>query len=135
MINAKKLTTKYSYEVLDEETYIYEIEMGGEDIPFVLSECFVLNAFSLQMLSELTSTIEIEEIEESAFKEIAPTMISAIGHLDTAEILNLEFNRSSISLQKGEIALVAQLQGGRLPEGSTTLPKGFSFRYLLLEVN
>lgn len=31
---------------------------------------------------------------------------------------------------EGDVAYVAQLQGGRLPEGSTTLPKGFSFKFI-----
>ena len=35
-----------------------------------------------------------------------------------------------ITLDKGDELFVAQLQGGRLPEGSTTLPEGFSFKFL-----
>jgi putative Ca2+/H+ antiporter (TMEM165/GDT1 family) len=35
---------------------------------------------------------------------------------------------------KTQIATVAQLQGGRLPEGVTTLPEGFSFKYLKVTI-
>ena len=33
-------------------------------------------------------------------------------------------------MKKGDVAYIAQLQGGRLPEGSTTLPDGFKFKYI-----
>jgi len=33
------------------------------------------------------------------------------------------------------VLYVAQLQGGRLPEGSTTLPEGFSFKLLKINVS
>lgn len=57
------------------------------------------------------------------------TLSSAIGHQDTANILGVPMNRCNVSLKKGDVAYVAQLVGGRLPEGSTTLPDGFSFTY------
>ena len=41
---------------------------------------------------------------------------------------------NSIILDKGDFIVVAQLVGGRLPEGSTTLPTGFSFKYLLVKI-
>lgn len=59
---------------------------------------------------------------------------SAIGHADTAAVLGVEMNRVNVSLAIGDTAYVAQLQGGRLPEGSTTLPEGFAFKYLKVEI-
>ena len=41
-----------------------------------------------------------------------------------------QFLKDGDAVKKGDIAFVAQLQGGRLPEGSTTLPEGFSFKFL-----
>ena len=56
-------------------------------------------------------------------------LVSAVGHADTARILGVPMNRINIQLMPGQTAIVAQLQGGRLPEGATTLPEGFSFKF------
>lgn len=61
-------------------------------------------------------------------------LVSAIGHADTAAVLGYPMNRVSVKLHKGDVAYIAQLQGGRLPEGSTTLPDGFSFKFYRVEV-
>lgn len=122
-------------------------------------EIYLLNAFSLQMLSEMPANIKIEEVEASeiyshyAILEDGGMVFgndiekyqnyvveygrhphnyikSAIGHQDTAAVLDVPMNRINVSLKKGDVAYVAQLQGGRLPEGSTELPEGFSFKFL-----
>lgn len=89
------------------------------------------NAFSLQMLEKLPASVRVSEVQREA---IPAEAISVIGHSDTANILGVPFNRVSITLEKGDILYVAQLQGGRLPEGATTLPEGFSFKYLKVEI-
>jgi hypothetical protein len=89
------------------------------------------NAFSLQMLAEIPSTLKVEEV---SWGEIPAGVVSVVGHQDTARVLGVPFNRVSITLEKGDILYVAQLQGGRLPEGATTLPEGFSFKYLKVEI-
>lgn len=118
---------------------------------------FLLNAFSLQML-EGNATIRFTEVtreqvfsvghwEERPFNDEGgiPTgsgtekfwesdLVSAVGHQDTACVLGVEMRRVNVSLTRGDIAFVAQLQGGRLPEGSTTLPEGFSFKFIKVEV-
>lgn len=86
---------------------------------------FLLNAFSLQMLQDFPATVRFEEVEK-----LHEGLESAIGHQDTANVLGVPCNRVNVTLKKGDIAFVAQLQGGRLPEGSTTLPEGFSFKFL-----
>lgn len=63
-------------------------------------------------------------------KSLPDGLISAIGHQDTANVLGVPMNRINVRLSKGDIAYVAQLQGGRLPEGATTLPEGFSFKFI-----
>ena len=90
---------------------------------------YLANAFSLQMLSELPSNIKVEEINE-----LPAGLISAVGHQDTANVLGVEMNRINISLKTEDILYVAQLQGGRLPEGSTKLPDGFSFKFLKITI-
>ena len=85
---------------------------------------YLLNAFSLQMLNG-DCTVAFDTVSE-----LPEGLVSAIGHADTAAILGVEMNRVNVSLNTGDVAYVAQLQGGRLPEGATTLPEGFSFKYV-----
>jgi hypothetical protein len=93
-----------------------------------MKEVYLLNAFSLQML-EGDATVRFTEVDE-----LPEGLTSAIGHQDTARVLGVEMNRVNVTLQKGDTAFVAQLQGGRLPEGCTTLPEGFSFKFVKVEV-
>lgn len=89
---------------------------------------FLLNAFSLQMV-QTPSVVKFTEVDT-----LPANLESAIGHADTAAVLGVPVNRCNVSLKKGDIAFVAQLQGGRLPEGSTTLPDGFKFKFIKVEV-
>lgn len=91
----------------------------------------LLNAFSLQMLDEFPCKLNIEDIDES---EINDNIYSVIGHQDTANVLGVPMRRINIRLHKGDTAYVAQLVGGRLPEGCTTLPEGFSFKFFKIEI-
>ena len=93
-----------------------------------MKKIFLLNAFSLQMLQG-NATVKFTEVSE-----LPEGLTSAIGHADTARVLGVPMNRVNVTLQKGDVAYVAQLQGGRLPEGSTTLPEGFSFKFYKVEV-
>jgi hypothetical protein len=90
---------------------------------------WLVNAFSLQMLPEFPATVTFEEVGE-----LPEGLESAIGHADTATVLGVEMRRVHVTLTRGEIFFVAQLVGGRLPEGSTELPEGFSFKFLKGEV-
>ena len=100
------------------------------------------NAFSLQMLDiSQPSMVKITPLGKDDFKkELKEDFVSAVGHTDTASVLTdeldiqIDTNRVFVTLEKGDILLVAQLTGGRLPEGTTTLPDGFSFSYLKVEL-
>lgn len=99
---------------------------------------FIANAFSLQMLSKFPAHVDIEEI---AAADVAKLQLeSAIGHQDTAAVLSnmlgkdIKPNRVNVALQPGDSLIVAQLMGGRLPEGATTLPAGFSFKFFKVTV-
>ena len=85
----------------------------------------LLNAFSLQMLDSFPASVKFEEVEK-----LPQGLESCVGHADTASVLGVEMHRVSIKLEKGETFYIAQLQGGRLPEGTTVLPEGFSFKFL-----
>ena len=91
-------------------------------------KAYLLNAFSLQMV-DVPCIALFEEVDA-----LPDGLTSAIGHADTANVLGVEPNRINVHLSDGDIAYVAQLQGGRLPEGSTTLPDGFSFKFIKVKV-
>ena len=92
------------------------------------TKTFLLNAFSLQMLQG-DATVKFTEVDS-----LPAGLTSAIGHQDTARVLGVPMNRVNVTLKRGDTAFVAQLQGGRLPEGSTTLPEGFTFKFVKVEV-
>lgn len=81
------------------------------------------------MLEEFTASVKISEVSE-----LPEGLESAVGHADTAAVLGVPCNRVNVKLKNGDTVFVAQLQGGRLPEGSTTLPEGFTFRFLKVEI-
>lgn len=84
------------------------------------------NAFSIQMLKAFPVEVTITEVTK---QDIPADAISVVGHQDTANILGVAFNRVSLKLNKGDILYVAQVVGGRLPEGTTTLPEGFTLKF------
>ena len=100
---------------------------------------YICNAFSLQMLPKgLACDLRVEPITVEAVRAL--DLQSAIGHADTAvvvgNILGKEFaaERVNVSLDNGDSIIVAQVQGGRLPEGATTLPEGTRLVFLKVTV-
>lgn len=89
---------------------------------------YLLNAFSAQMIT-IPCNVKFTEVDQ-----LPQGLTSAIGHQDTANVLGVPMNRTNVHLDKGDTAYIAQLVGGRLPEGSTTLPNGFAFKYIKVEV-
>ena len=94
---------------------------------------YISNAFSTKML-DAPQTVKFEQVDADEFNEIKSIATSVIGHQDTANVLGVEMNRVSLKLQKNDILYVVELQGGRLPEGVTTLPQGFAFKYIKCEI-
>lgn len=100
---------------------------------------FLSNAFSLQMLNcNEKNVVSAEPV--SAETVASSDFVSVVGHQDTANVLTemlakeVPFNRTSVSLNKGDILYVAQVTGGRLPEGATTLPEGFTITFVKVTV-
>jgi len=93
----------------------------------------LLNAFSLNMFDPSSCFPVFREVSIDEVK--ACQIESAIGHADTAVVLsnilerNIPTNRISVSLAKGDSAIVAQYIGPRLPEGATMLPEGAKIRF------
>ena len=92
---------------------------------------YISNSFSLQMVKLKYYYLDVLEVDHLPQGD---GLISCIGHADTAKISNLPYNRVNLILEKGDVLYVAQLQGGRLPEGCTTLPEGFTFKYYRIEI-
>lgn len=100
---------------------------------------FLTNAFSIQMLQGMSNPllVKFEEIEAT---DIPSDVISAVGHADTAAVLTkmlgfeVPVNRTSVSLDEFTELFVAQLIGGRLPEGATNLPEGFKFKFFRVRI-
>jgi hypothetical protein len=74
-------------------------------------------------------------------EDIPKDVFSVIGHADTAKVLSnllgfeVPVNRIAVKLSKFDVLYVAQVVGGRLPEGSTTLPDGFEIRFVEVRVD
>ena len=95
-------------------------------------KAYLGNAFSLQMLPS-DGTVSVETVKAD---DLPSDVVSCIGHTDTANVLSdilgmeIPVNRTSVTLNEGDVLYVAQITGGRLPEGSTTLPEGFAFKFM-----
>ncbi len=98
------------------------------------ARCLVANAFSLQMLDGLNHDVHVNPIPEEMLPDRC-VMESFVGHPDTAAVLGVQCNRGNLQLRKGDILFVAQLTGGRLPEGCTTLPEGFQIKWYYVTID
>lgn len=98
---------------------------------------YIVNSFSLQMLGGDLGILECTPISKGVFnEEISKGEVkSCIGHEDTAEILGVPFNRENVTIGEDDTLLVAQLVGGRLPEGTKKLPKDYAFMYYRVRFN
>ena len=92
---------------------------------------YVGNAFSLGMVPRnLLGSVRLTPCDPPVLVGLE----SCVGHADTAKVLGVPMRRISVTLQDGDILYVAQLRGGRLPEGATTLPEGFGFDWVRVDV-
>lgn len=97
---------------------------------------YVVNAFSLNMLKgKCRLACEIIGKEEARKIWADPDNMlvgktAAIGHKDMAKIAGddlgtvISESRASVKVEAGDILLIAQYTGPRLPEGATVLPEG-----------
>ena len=101
---------------------------------------YILNAFSLNMLVG-NADIEVREVSQTVAAILAPTCTSAVGHADTAAVffavlgVPVPCNRATVALKDGDVALVGQYSGPRLPEGATSLPEGATIKWVVVGVN
>lgn len=105
-----------------------------------MKKILLANAFSLQMLDSSVTNAQFENIDTIKMTELVKNadaeIISAIGHIDTANVLSSMLgveicpNRINVHIAKGDSVYVAQIMGGRLPEGATTLPENFNLKFI-----
>ena len=101
---------------------------------------YILNAFSLNMIVG-NADIVVREITQSVAAGLAANCLSAVGHADTAAVFSnvlevtVPCNRATVALKDGDLALVGQYSGPRLPEGATSLPEGAAIKWLVVGVS
>ena len=97
---------------------------------------YIGNAFSLQMVADNAIIAKVEVSPE----EIPTEAVSIIGHADTAAVVStilgrdVPCNRASVMLSDEDTLYVAQVVGGRLPEGATTIPDGMEIKFYRITV-
>ena len=101
---------------------------------------YLLNAFSLNMIDVGDADVTIREVSEKAAAILAVNCTSAVGHADTAAVFSkvlgvpVACNRVTVTMKDGDLALVGQYSGPRLPEGATSLPGGATIKWLIVGV-
>lgn len=108
---------------------------------------YLLNAFSLNMVSGCPATIRVTELvgKSDLFDDVEDVLgsnwMSCVGHPSTAQLFSqvlgfhVECRRETISLQHGDIAVVGQYIGPRLPEGASELPEGAQIDWFKVTVS
>ena len=102
----------------------------------------ITNSFSLQMLSGSVNKITTVAVPVRNIQELVKYGVeSYIGHADTANVISnilgidIPMNRGFFKFTGSkETIIVAQLTGGRLPEGATTIPEGMEIKWFLVTV-
>ena len=100
---------------------------------------YLSNAFSINMVDGACS-VNFTPISAEEASHLLDEFTSGIGHPDTATVVSnilgkeVAPNRVSIQLAQGDVLIVAQYTGPRLPEGATTLPEGATIKFWRVEV-
>ena len=133
IINAAPLYTCEGggYEALGQNGNILNYLAGERK-----GKVYIGNAFSLQMVADNAIIAKVEVSPE----EIPQEAVSIIGHKDTATVVStilgreVPCNRESVMLSDEDELYVAQIVGGRLPEGATTIPDGMELKFYRITV-
>jgi len=116
-----------------------------------MTKYYILNAFSLNMLDPtvVAGSIKFARLPgaNAAFASLADVrrggtkqIIAAVGHADTARLFSQELGeeivaaRATVAMSVGDMALVGQYVGTRLPEGATSLPEGARIDWFLVQL-
>lgn len=111
---------------------------------------FILNAFSLSMLQANSlwtdNRLAIRHLADDEARRLLEVcaeakyrLVSGVGHADTARVFSnilgteVPMNRVSIDFGGGDLLLIGQYSGPRLPEGATELPEGAAIRWFTVQ--
>lgn len=101
----------------------------------------LLNSFSLNMVAAFPSQPSFTELSLGEVQEaLASGFSSCVGHADTAAVfaeslgMEVSANRATVALHKGDVAIIGQYRGPRLPEGCHILPEGATIQWIKLEM-
>lgn len=105
---------------------------------------YLSNAFSLNMFdwdNVCCLGLRVKKLDIDAVKQfLKDGFKSVVGHQDLANILtnmlgiDIPYNRATVQLELGDVLIVAQYVGNRLPEGSTTLPPDAKIIFLAVTI-
>ena len=119
------------YEALGQNNNITKYLAGNRK-----GKVYLGNAFSLQMVADNAIICKVEVSPE----QVPVNAESIIGHKDTAAVVStilgrdVPCNRASVMLSDEDVLYVAQVVGGRLPEGATTIPSGMEIKFYRITV-
>ena len=119
------------YEALGQNNNITKYLAGNRK-----GKVYLGNAFSLQMVADNAIICKVEVSPE----QVPVNAESIIGHKDTAAVVStilgreVPCNRASVMLSDEDELYVAQIVGGRLPEGATTIPSGMEIKFYRITV-
>ena len=104
-----------------------------------MKNILISNAFSLNMLTNLTANIQTEELSIPEVKEtLSKGFESGMGHSTevVSNLLGMEIpmNRTTNKLAEGDEVIVCQYTGPRLPEGAIELPEGAKMVFIKVTV-
>jgi hypothetical protein len=99
-------------------------------------QAFLSNAFSLNMLAS-NADISCVKINTETAKVLATQYdaVSVVGHQETADLFSNELrmpvpcHRETVALSSGDLLIVGQYKGPRLPEGAFLLPEGATIEW------
>ncbi len=98
------------------------------------------NAFSLSMLPPVGASLACTPLTLAEAQLLSRGAESAVGHADTAELYAhllerpVAVQRLTLRLAAGDVMVVGQYSGARLPEGARVLPEGAELRWWRVEV-
>jgi hypothetical protein len=98
------------------------------------------NALSLSMLPSGGAQLVCLPLDLAEAQILSQQAESVVGHADTAALFasllgrDVAVQRRSLALEAGDVLLVGQYSGPRLPEGAVALPTGAELRWWRVEV-
>lgn len=95
---------------------------------------YILNSFSPQMLRNKNGLVRFHELNRTEFNRVKEDYLSIMANKPLSRILEVEQNKEHILLNPGDKCLVAQINGGTLPQNATSLPADVNLNFNCLKV-